>query len=144
MSVFLLQDIETDDAGDVQVQNGDLKLATPRRTAIQMLDWLLKTDLAGYDGAPLVAANFGEFLGAPNISRTHNLMKKNAYEGLKQQGVFPPGDVVIHIEPVDVDTAAVFAQCYSQFAFEGEPITLAYEFPYPDGTITAVDLSGVS
>lgn len=139
MAFFLIQDIETDDAGEIQVQNGDLKLATPRRTAIQMFNWLLLTNHAEYAPSPLICANLGEFIGAPNIRRTHNLMRQNAFEGIRLQGVFAPSDIQLMIEPIADDTAGVIAKLSMEFEGVGDPIVLAYQYPYPDGTITALE-----
>lgn len=141
MALFTLVDIETDDAGEIQVENGDLKLASPRRVAIQMLDFLLKSNFGEYTPEPIVCANFAEFMGDPNLPRTHNLMRQNAFEALRQQKVFQPGDVDLRIEAIDTDKAAVFARMLLQFSEEGDSIVLAYKFPFPDAAIEAVDLS---
>ena len=139
MAFFLIQDIETDDAGEIQVQGGDLKLATPRRTAIQMFNWLMLTNHAEYAPDPLVCANLGEFIGSPNIRRTHNLMRQNAFEGIRLQGVFFPSDIQLEIEPIAADAAGVVAKLSLEFDTEGDPIVLAYNYPYPDGTITVLE-----
>jgi hypothetical protein len=139
MGFFLIQDIETDDAGEIQVANGDLKLASRRRTAIQMFNWLMLTNHAEYAPDPLVCANLGEFIGAPNIRRTHNLMRQNAMEGIRLQQVFFPHDIQLEIEPIDSDAAGVVAKLNLSFDEASDPIVLAYQFPYPDGEITALE-----
>jgi hypothetical protein len=139
MAFFLLRDIETDDAGEIQVQNGDLKLAAPRRTAIQLFHFLMLTNHGEYAPDPLVCANLAEFIGAPNIRRTHTLMRLNAMEGVRLQGVFLPQDIRLEIEPIDVDAAGLVAKLALEFDGPGDPIVLAYQYPYPDGEITALE-----
>ncbi len=141
-----MHDIETDDAGEVQPENGDFKMASSRRTAVQLLDFLLKTDLGGYAPQPMAGANFGEFIGAHNIARTHNLMTQNAYEAMRFQGVFTQADVFLRIEPIGIYEAAVLAQMSLGFVLsededDNEGILLAYRFQYPDGAIELVDLA---
>jgi len=139
MGFFLIQDIETDDAGELQVSNGDLKLATRRRTAIQLFNWVMLTNHAEYAPDPLVCANLAEFIGAPNIRRTHQLMRQNAMEGLRLQRIFFPTDVQIEIEPIDSNAAGVVAKLHLEFDEVGDSIVLAYNYPYPDGEITVLE-----
>lgn len=139
MAFFLLNDLETDDAGELQIQNGDLKLASTRRTAIQMFNFLVLTNHAEYAPDPLVAGNLAEFLGAPNIRRTHNLMRQNLMEAVRRQEVFSAQDVQIEIEPIEVDAAGLVAKLTLDFETPGDPIVLAYSYPYPDGAITALE-----
>jgi hypothetical protein len=141
MGFFALRDIETDDIGELILENGDLKLASNRRTAIQLFDFIVKTNHGEYTPAPLVCGNLAEFIGSPNIRRTHNLMRLNAFEGLRLQGVFTTSDVQLEIEPIDASIAGMVARLRLQFDTDGATIVLAYQYPYPDGAITALEFS---
>jgi len=147
MAIFAAVDVKTDDAGEIQVERGDIAIATTKRTHLQVLDFLLKTNYSEYTPAPLVAANFEEFIGDPNAPRTHNLMLQNFYEALRLQGVFTPADAAIRIVPIGLNEVAILVRLVGQFseadlddANTGWQ-TLAYKYPFPDGTLEQIDLS---
>jgi hypothetical protein len=147
MAIFAAVDIETDDAGEIQVENGSIAVASTKRSHIQLLDFTLKTNYSEYTPAPLVAANFEEFIGDPNVSRTHNLMLQNFYEALRLQGIFTPADVAIRIVPIDLSEVAVLVRLSGEFSEANQDDvtsgwqTLAYRYPFPDGTLEQIDLS---
>lgn len=99
---FMERDLEVDDEGDLVVaSNGDLSLATERRTLVQDLTFRLKTDALDYAPAPFIGADLSSLLGEPNTARTADLAKEKAHIALTQDGRVPVG--VLHVDAVPLD-----------------------------------------
>ena len=143
--LFLELDVETDDEGEILVEQGDLKLADSERTAIQSANFIVLTDFGDYTPEPAIAANLGEFIGHPNSARTHNLMLQNIHEAFRLQNLFLARAIKVVVSPIAVDEAGVVLKLLADFGQTaeedsyGSPV-LAFKFPYPNGQIEKVSV----
>jgi len=145
MAVHFVRDIETDDEGEIVIERGDFKLATTERTALQLTNWVVLTELADYTPFPNFGANLGEYVGYPNNSRTHRLMRQSIKEGIRIQGQYGDKDVRIAVEPIAEEEAGVLVEVLGDFYLEPDEITmgkvlLAFRYPYPNGQLVKADL----
>jgi hypothetical protein len=145
MGLLYHEDIETDDEGEVVIERGDFKLAHSERTAMQLANFILLTDYGDYTPDPTVGANLVEFMGHPNIRRTHILMLKNMREALRYQGYFDEANLMMGVEPIDINEAGIFVHIIGDFGLEDEDIStskpiLGFRFPFPSGELVKADL----
>jgi len=143
--LFLELDVETDDEGEILVEQGDLKVADSQRTAIQSANFIVLTDFGDYTPEPGIAANLGEFVGYPNSARTHNLMLQNIHEAFRLQNLFLARAIRVLVSPIAEDEAGVVLKLLADFGEAdeqgeyGSPV-LAFKYPYPDGQIEQVSV----
>jgi len=145
MATHFVRDIETDDEGEVLIERGDFKIAGTERTAMQLVNWVLLTDFADYTPYPSFGANLVEYLGYPNTSRTHRLMRQSIRDGFRVQGHFGLGEFRLGVEPSDVEEAVVIVHILGDFFLEPDeesiaPVLLAFRFPFPSGQLVKADL----
>jgi hypothetical protein len=145
MATYFFRDVETDDEGEIQIQNGDFEIATTERTAIQLANWVMLTEFADYLPLPTFGANLGEYLGYPNVARTRLLMRQSARNAFIEQQYFDPTDIRLVVEPIDVNEAGVLLQLLGEFELEPDEetlgqIILAFRYPFPEGALTKASL----
>lgn len=145
MGTYLARDIECDDAGEIQVQDGDLKLASTKRSHIQALHWLILTNRGeGFWGEAV--ADLGTFNGRLNIPRTHRAMEANILRAMENQRAFHRGDVRIRVVPIDFNEVLVTARMHGTYILqdnegpEDEDETLGYRYPFDTGLPVKMDL----
>lgn len=106
MALYLAHDVETDDGGDIVLENGDLKLASVKRSHLQALNYIIlcnRTDLL----EPDAAANLAVFCGAMNLPRTHRLIEEYVRRAVDSQGLFSLGDLRVKVVPIERDAVAL-------------------------------------
>lgn len=144
MGVYVRRDIETDDGGELQFENGDLKVASVKRSHLQALNWLIASNRGDTIHGDAVG-DLGAWFGRLNIPRNHRSMEEQIRRALLVQGLFSPGDVRLAVIPVSENDAAVTARLFGTFV---EPSTdlvdegyavLGYVFPF--GTAQLVRVS---
>ena len=135
MGAYIARDIETDDGGELQFQNGDLKVASVKRSALQALNWLVASNRGDTLQGDAVA-DLGSWFGRLNIPRNHRAMEDQMRRAALVQGIFSPGDVQFAVVPVDLNDAAVTARLFGTFV-EPDPslqddgyAVLGYVFPF--------------
>jgi len=146
MSLYVLQDLETTDDGDLVISNGDLKIASPLRTVAQAIDQVILTNKGDLFTEPSFGANLDEFYGKPNIDANHKLMEQSIYQAINEQGLISPGDIEIDIVPIDTDEAALLVEMKGNFLnlpatgevtfnsdFDG--LVRGYKYPFTSGRI---------
>ena len=146
MAIYLTNDIECHDGGELMFENGDLKIATAKRSFMQSLNWLVASNRGDtFDGDSV--ADLGSFFGNLNIPRTHRNMEANIRRALHFQKAFAPGDVKVKVLPVDLNEVVVTARIFGQFIEETADETnanydliLAYVFPFGTGKLVKVDV----
>ncbi len=140
MALYIFTDIETDDAGEIQTENGDLKIASTRRSHLQALNWLVLTNKGDVvDGDPV--ADLGVLQGRLNIAPTHRLGEHQIRRAVIYQELFDPGDLEVKMVPVDSDAAAITIRVngfYSEKDPDDAEATthqiLAFYFPFDNAT----------
>jgi len=135
MGYYIGRDIEVDDAGEIQVEHGALKLARTRRSYLQVLHWLILCN-AGDVHDPDTVANLTQYVGDLNVAVTHRRMEDSVRFGVVNQKAFVLEDLRIRVGPVDLNEAALTVRLGGQYFLdedEGEDEglqTLAYEIPF--------------
>jgi hypothetical protein len=145
MAVHFVRDIETDDEGEFAIERGDFKIAGTERTAMQLVNWVLLTDFADYTPRPNLGSNLVEFIGFPNTTRTHRMMRQSIRDAFRTQGNFAVGDVRIAVEPTSITEAGVLVHILGDFFLDVDeesiaPVILAFRFPFPNGQLVKADL----
>lgn len=140
MALYLGHDIETDDGGDVLFENGDLKLASVKRSHLQALNFVVlsnRTDLLEADAA----ANLSVFNGSQNLPRTHRLIEEYVRRAVDNQRLFQVGDLRVRVVPVEPDAVALTVRMSGTYIedrdVDREDPALGYEvlaYLYPFGT----------
>lgn len=135
MALYLFRDIEVDDGGELQFENGDLKVASVKRSHLQLLHWVIASNRGDAIVSDAVA-DLGAWFGRLNIPRNHRAMEEQVRRALFVQGYFVPGDVRVSVVPISETDAAVTAHLFGSFQ---EPSTdledegyasLGYVFPF--------------
>jgi hypothetical protein len=152
MTIYILQDIETTDDGDLVIDTfGDLKVASPMRTIAQCVNNLLLTDKGDLKTEPSFGANIGSYIGSINNKTTQNLMQMDILQSAEDQGAVIPKDLTVDVIPVDVDKVGVIAEVRGSYLYQPsdglfpisttsvDGITMAYIFPFSDGVLRRVD-----
>jgi len=146
MGYYSVRDIETDDAGEIQVENGDLKLASVKRSHVQALHWLILTNRGEYLWGDSVA-NLGAYIGSLNVPRTHRAMEMSVIDALTNQGAFFRGDVRIRVVPIDYYEVLVTARMFGDYELqpgeeeEDEDQILGYRYPFGTGLPVKMDVT---
>lgn len=146
MSLYVLQDLETTDDGDLVASNGDLKIASPLRTVAQAIDQVILTNKGDLFTEPSFGANLDEFYGKPNIDANHRLMEQSIYQAVNEQNLISPSDIEIDIVPIDTDEAALLVEIKGKFlnipstgevtfSSEFEGLVRGYKYPFTSGRI---------
>lgn len=150
MGIYVLQDLETTDDGDLVVNDfGDLKVASPLRTVAQAIDWIILTNKGELLAEPTFGANIQSFYGDDNSVKTHGLMQSNIIQEMKDQGLLLMTDVEVDVVPIETDEAAILVDvkgdfldtetttgAYERFIDEFSGLTRGYVYPFTSGVIT--------
>jgi hypothetical protein len=143
---FTNRDVETDDEGEILVENGDFKLANTERTAIQLVNFVVLTDWGDYTPSPRTGANLAEYIGQHNINRTHLLMMENLRHAFNRQRALETYALEVQVHEIGDDEAGVMIQIKAVFddldedeRSYGSPI-LGYKFPFYSAQIERIDL----
>lgn len=146
MAIYILQDIETYDGGELLFENGDLKVAETKRSHVQALNWLVASN-RGDTIAGDTVADLGSFFGNLNINRTHRNMEANVRRAIFFQQLFAPGDVKVKVIPIDLNEVAVTVRLFGEYVEDTAAETnanyesiLAYSFPFGTGKLVKVDV----
>lgn len=143
MGMYFQQDIEVDDGGELQFDNGDLKIASVKRTHLQALHWAIACNRDD-SLVPDATANLGIWFGSLNIARNHRAMEDQIKRAIAIQEVFFVSDVAIRVVPVSETEAAVTAHLLGIFdepSAELEDVgyaNLGYVFPFSTGVLKKV------
>jgi hypothetical protein len=139
MALYPLVDLLTDDAGEIQFENGDLTLASVKRSYLQALNWLIMTNRRETITDPDAVANIGSFQGFLNNTRTHRNIEASIRRAVIFQGLFDPSDLDVRMTPVSLEDAALTVRMRGQYIENEEserddPVntyqTLAYLWEY--------------
>jgi hypothetical protein len=142
MALYALQDILTDDAGELQFDNGDLLIASVKRSHLQALNWLVMSNRPE-STVPDAMANILAYQGSLNIPRTHRAIEASIRRAVIFQGLFDSGDLDVRMTPVSLEDAALTVRMRGQYVEEQEEFrqdqtstfqTLAYLYPFDNGT----------
>ena len=152
MTIYILQDIETTDDGDLVIDTfGDLKVASPMRTMSQCMNNLMLTDKGDLKTDPTFGANIGAYIGSKNDQMTHRNMELDIMQASEDQGAAIPKDFTVDVVPIDVDTVGVIAQIKGAYLYQPtdgltplattstDGVTMAYIFPFSDGVLRRAD-----
>lgn len=143
MGIYFAQDVQVDDGGELQFENGDLKLASVKRSHLQALHWLIASNRNDciYGDA---TANLGAWFGRLNINTNHRAMEEQITRAIIAQRIFTPGDVRVAVIPVAENDVAITAHLFGSFQ-ELDPrleddgyATLAYLFPFGTAVLEKV------
>jgi len=144
MAVYIARDVETDDGGEIQFQNGDLKIASVKRSHLQVLHWLIASNRGDTIHGDAVG-DIGAWFGRLNIARNHRAIEEQIRRALLVQGAFSPGDVRVLVVPVSENDAAVTARLFGTFVEaeagledEGYAV-LGYVFPFGTAQLRRVE-----
>ena len=118
--IYMTRDLETDDGGEIVLENGDLKVASVKRSHIQALNWLLASNRGDVLDGDTVA-DLGSWFGRLNIDRNHRSMESECRRAISEQKLFGPGDVRLSVVPIGPNVAAVTARMFGTYI---EPIGL--------------------
>lgn len=146
MGYYTLRDVEVDDGGELQVENGDLKLASTKRSHAQAIHWVILTNRGEYMWGDSVA-NLGAFIGNLNLPRTHRAMEGSTLRALANQSLFFKGDVRIKVVPIDFNEVLITARMFGDYELEDgegsedEDQLLGYRYPFGTGLPVKVDAS---
>jgi hypothetical protein len=106
MGIYALQDIETDDGGELQFENGDLKRASVKRSYLQALNWIIMTNRIEAP-VPDAVANIGAYQGSLNIPRTHRSIEASIRRAVSFQNLFAVDDLDVRMTPISLEDAAL-------------------------------------
>jgi len=143
-------DVESEDNGDLVLENGDFKTATASRSVMQALSFVMLTDYGEYTPQPLTGANLGSFIGKNNTPSTRSKMRSSIKFGLSEQGAVSPDQILLNVVPVDVDKALAILKLGAIFVEKEvadvltESLVAGFAIPYLSGTVTKVVLPNES
>lgn len=146
MGTYLGHDIETDDGGEIQLENGDLKIASTKRSFLQSLNWIVMTNRSESYSQDAVA-NLGSYLGALNIPSTHRGIEAHVRQAVIFQGLFDPNDLFVKVIPVTIDSVSMTIRMAGEYiedrdGDDEDPTvgyqTLGYVFPFDNATPSRV------
>lgn len=145
--MYYEKDIETDDSGELILENGDLKMATCSRSLTQSTLFVTMTDVGDYGPVPEFGGNLGSFIGKLSGTQTWQDMEKSLRGGLHNQAILSADSYQITVVPVDTDVAFVMLKLQlvtqEDLAANREPesITYGFKFPFMTGDLEAVPSS---
>jgi len=146
MGLYTQSDLETYDGGEIMFEDGDVKLASVKRSHVQALNWLIASNRGDtINGDSL--ADLGAFFGDLNIPRTHRNMEANIRRALFFQRMFIGGDVTTKIIPIDENEVVVTVRLRGEFAERsaddleiGYDTVLAYRFPFGTAKLEKINV----
>lgn len=141
MATYFSHDIETDDAGELQFENGDFKIASTKRTFLQALHWMILSSRPDCV-EPDAMANLTVYKGRLNTPSTHRAMEAQIRQAAFFQQVADLGDLDVKVTPVSEEAVALTVRMRGQF-IEDRPEdledstsgfqVLGYLFPFESG-----------
>lgn len=120
MAFYFAIDIETDDGGEIVLENGDLKLATARRSHLQAVNWSVLTNRPETIHQDAVA-DLNGYHGRKNVQINRAAMETAIRQALRAQGVVAPSDVFVRV--VSVDISKVFIRVEVTGSYVGDDDT---------------------
>lgn len=114
MSYYSDVDIETDDGGEIILENGDLKLATARRSHIQAVNWSVLTNREETIHVDAVASLL-QYHGAHNNARNRGAMELAIRQALMAQRVVAGSDVKARVVSIDINKVFVRVEVFGTF-----------------------------
>ncbi|TXH13798.1 MAG: hypothetical protein E6R03_10675 [Hyphomicrobiaceae bacterium] len=142
MAYYVGHDIETDDAGEVQFENGDIKLASTKRTFLQGLNWMIMSSRTE-SSVPDAMAHLVVYKGRLNIANVHRSIETSIRQAALYQNLFDPNDLDVRVVPIATDAASLTVKLKGVFLEDrledqDDPIvsyqTLGYVFPFESAT----------
>ncbi len=129
------RDVETDDQGELILENGDLKMATAHRSVSQSTLFMAMTDVGGYIPDVEFGGNLGTFIGKISNTSTWLDMERSLRGGIVQQAILTGDTYQITVVPVDTDVALVMLKLQistaEELSSDAEPKTVTYGFKFP-------------
>ena len=138
------RDIETDDQGELILDNGDLKMASAHRSISQSTLFVSLTDVGGYMPDPEFGGNLGTFIGKLSNTATWADMERSLRGGIIQQAILTGDTYQITVVPVDTDVALVMLKLQistaEELSSDAEPqsITYGFKFPFMTGDLEVI------
>lgn len=133
-------DIEVDDDGDLVLDsNGDLKLASAQRTALQDIIMRVRTGLNDLSIHPLFGADIVNLVGEPNTPETAEKIKARVYKSLVRDGRFGSSTVRVDVVPVGRSEVVVLigvTDSISDVDADTTAVTLSFLLNYDAGDMT--------
>lgn len=133
--MYASHDIETNDDGELVLENGDLSMATTYRSIVQSVLFMAMTDAGGYNPDPQFGSNLGTFFGKLSNTVTWSDMERSLRGGIIQQGVLAGNSYQINVVPVDTETALVMLKLQiatvEDLESDQEPVSITYGFKFP-------------
>ena len=106
--IYNKRDIKFSEEGDIVLEDGDFKLATPKETATQDITNRVKTNDPNWFRYPDIAANLEDMFGKDNTFETAQEAVNKVEKSLTKDGRFSSGDLNIDIVPTDKDKLELF------------------------------------
>jgi len=138
------RDIETDDQGELILENGDLKMASAHRSISQPTLFVSLTDVGGYMPDLEFGGNLGTFIGKLSNTATWADMERSLRGGIIQQAILTGDTYQITVVPVDTDVALVMLKLQintdEALASDDQPqsITYGFKFPFMTGDLEVI------
>ena len=142
--MYFQRDIETNDDGELVLENGDLKMATVHRSIAQSTLFVSMTDIGGYVPEPEFGGNMGTFIGKVSNTSTWADMERSLRGGIIQQAILTGDTYQITVVPVDTDVALVMLKLQintdEALASDDQPqsITYGFKFPFMTGDLEVI------
>lgn len=140
MAIYVAEDLQSEDDGDLVVSNGDLAMASVQESLKQyLLTWTLTTR-GGFTTTPEVGWGAEGFIGRPNIPFTHEAMEKDLGYAYNQAEDMNVNDMAYVVSYVDTETAAATISL-NGLIFEkdgsspSQGIVMTFSFPFYNGQI---------
>ena len=118
------RDIKFDRDGDVELEDGDFKLATPKETVTQDIFNRVMTNNPDWYRYPDIAANLEDIFGMDNTFETGQEAINKVETALTKDGRFNSGDLNIDAVPTGKDKLEIFI-----FINTGEQEELVMKYP---------------
>ena len=118
------RDIKFDRNGDMELEDGDFKLATPKETVTQDIFNRVMTNNPDWYRYPDIAANLEDIFGMDNTFETGQEAINKVETALTKDGRFNSGDLNIDAVPTGKDKLEIFI-----FINTGEQEELVMKYP---------------
>lgn len=118
------RDIKFDRDGDMELEDGDFKLATPKETVTQDIFNRVMTNNPDWYRYPNIAANLEDIFGMDNTFETGQEAINKVENALTKDGRFNSGDLNIDAVPTGKDKLEIFI-----FINTGEQEELIMKYP---------------
>ena len=106
--VYNKRDLKFSTEGDLEINNGDLELATPQETINQDILNRLKSNNPEWYRYPNIPANLEDIFGLDNTFQTAEIARKKIKKALTNDNRINEGDLRIQIVPTSSSTQEVF------------------------------------